>query len=58
MIIQLHYIFNSSELISLSYDDGFFFSCQFVVRADGEYSVYLADPDALVDWEFVEQIVS
>ncbi|CAH0390175.1 unnamed protein product [Bemisia tabaci] len=31
-------------------------NCQFVVRADGEYSVYLADPDALVDWEFVEQI--
>lgn len=33
-------------------------SCQFVVKADGDYSVYLADPDLLVPWESIEQIVS
>lgn len=35
-----------------------FCSCQFVVKADGDYSVYLADPDLLVQWESIEQIVS
>lgn len=31
-------------------------NCQFVVRADGDYSPYMADPDTLVGWDFVEQI--
>ncbi|XP_053972100.1 RING finger protein 10 [Hylaeus volcanicus] len=31
-------------------------SCQFVVTANGNYSLYLIDPDALVDWKLVEQI--
>ncbi|XP_054266755.1 RING finger protein 10 [Macrosteles quadrilineatus] len=31
-------------------------NCQFVVRADTDYSPYLADPDLLVNWEFIEQI--
>lgn len=31
-------------------------SCQFVVTANGNYSLHLADPDVLVDWKFVEQI--
>jgi len=31
-------------------------NCQFVVRADSDYSPYLADPDLLVNWEFIEQI--
>lgn len=31
-------------------------SCQFVVTANGNYSHYLIDPDALVDWKLVEQI--
>lgn len=31
-------------------------NCQFVVRADEDYSVYMGDPDILVDWKFIEQI--
>lgn len=31
-------------------------NCQFVVRADGDYSPYMTDPDTLVGWDFVEQI--
>lgn len=33
-----------------------FFSCQFVVRSDGDYSLYLKDPDLLVDWDLIEQV--
>ena len=32
-------------------------SCQFVVTTNGDYSLYLTDPDALVDWKLVEQII-
>ncbi|KAK9303356.1 hypothetical protein QLX08_004944 [Tetragonisca angustula] len=31
-------------------------SCQFVVSANGNYTVCLSDPDVLVDWNLVEQI--
>ncbi|XP_076245261.1 E3 ubiquitin-protein ligase RNF10 [Calliopsis andreniformis] len=31
-------------------------SCQFVVTANGNYSLYLTDPDTLVDWKLIEQI--
>lgn len=31
-------------------------SCQFVVTANEDYSLYLANPDVLVDWKFIEQI--
>ncbi|KOC64579.1 RING finger protein 10, partial [Habropoda laboriosa] len=31
-------------------------SCQFVVTANGNYTLYLSDPDVLVDWKLVEQI--
>ncbi|XP_045023573.1 RING finger protein 10-like [Daphnia magna] len=31
-------------------------NCQFVVKADEDYTVYLADPDLLVPWETIEQI--
>uniref|UniRef100_A0A161MGB7 E3 ubiquitin-protein ligase RNF10 n=1 Tax=Triatoma infestans TaxID=30076 RepID=A0A161MGB7_TRIIF len=31
-------------------------NCQFVVRASGDYTLNLADPDLLVDWEQVELI--
>ncbi|CAK9796034.1 RING finger protein 10 [Anthophora quadrimaculata] len=31
-------------------------SCQFVVTANGNYQLYLSDPDVLVDWKLVEQI--
>ena len=34
----------------------FFFSCQFLVKED-DYSAYLVDPDILVDWDHIEQIV-
>nr|CAD7445880.1 unnamed protein product [Timema bartmani] len=32
-------------------------NCQFVVKADGDYSVYNTNPDILVDWGLIEQIV-
>lgn len=31
-------------------------NCQFVVKADGNYTPYTSDPDALVNWDFIEQI--
>ncbi|XP_071450809.1 E3 ubiquitin-protein ligase RNF10 [Hetaerina americana] len=31
-------------------------NCQFVVKADGDYSPYANNPDTLVDWDLVEQI--
>lgn len=31
-------------------------SCQFVVRAEGEYGVHAVDPDLLVDWDSIELI--
>ncbi|CAL7947108.1 unnamed protein product [Xylocopa violacea] len=31
-------------------------SCQFVVTSNGNYALYLSDPDVLVDWKLVEQI--
>lgn len=34
------------------------FSCQFIVREGEDYSVHSADPDRLVDWDLVEQVVS
>ncbi len=36
----------------------FYSSCQFVVKeADEDYSVHLADPDLLVDWAKIEQVL-
>lgn len=37
---------------------GDFFSCQFVVTSSGEYKQYMNNPDALVDWDLIEQVVS
>ena len=51
------YLINTNSKIHL-YCTFFHFSCQFVVKADGDYTVYLADPDLLVPWESIEQIVS
>jgi len=31
-------------------------NCQFVVKADGDYTAYLTNPDLLVPWETIEQI--
>uniref|UniRef100_A0A6I8NL11 E3 ubiquitin-protein ligase RNF10 n=1 Tax=Ornithorhynchus anatinus TaxID=9258 RepID=A0A6I8NL11_ORNAN len=31
-------------------------NCQFVVSADQDYTVHFADPDTLVNWDFVEQV--
>jgi len=31
-------------------------NCQFVVNSDGDYKLYMNNPDALVDWDMVEQI--
>ena len=35
----------------------FSFSCQFIVKEDGDYGVHTVDPDKLVDWDMIEQIV-
>lgn len=35
-----------------------FFSCQFVARDDGNYSVHEKNPDILVEWALIEEIVS
>jgi len=32
-------------------------NCQFVVKSSGDYSVHLADPDILVNWDLIEQVV-
>ena len=32
-------------------------SCQFVVKDSGDYTLQATDPDALVDWDLVEQVV-
>lgn len=32
-------------------------NCQFVVKEDGDYSIHTTDPDILVDWELVEEIL-
>lgn len=32
-------------------------SCQFVVSVSGDYSAHTADPDLLVDWNSIEQVV-
>ena len=34
----------------------FSYSCQFVVKSTGDYSVHLSDPDLLVDWDKIEEI--
>lgn len=34
------------------------FSCQFVVKEDGDYTIHNIDPDKLVEWDSVELIVS
>lgn len=33
-------------------------SCQFVVNACGDYKQYMNNPDALVNWDLIEQVVS
>ena len=33
------------------------YSCQFIVKEDGDYSLHTVDPDKLVDWDMIEQIV-
>jgi len=33
-------------------------SCQFVVRHGYDYAVHAIDPDTLVEWDRIEQVVS
>ena len=33
-------------------------SCQFVVSASGNYTVHAGEPDKLVEWRQIEQVVS
>lgn len=32
-------------------------SCQFVVQLGGDYAVNCVDPDLIVDWGLIEQVV-
>ena len=32
-------------------------SCQFVVSASGDYSIHSGDPDKLVEWDRIQQVV-
>ncbi len=34
------------------------FSCQFVVTDDQDYKAHFTDPDTLVNWDCVQQVVS
>lgn len=34
------------------------FSCQFVVSDDQDYKAHFTDPDTLVNWDCVQQVVS
>lgn len=36
----------------------FFYSCQFVVKEDGDYRANILDPDVPIKWEQIEEIVS
>jgi len=49
---------NSSHFSRHSYTKDHYLqaNCQFVVKADGDYTAYLSDPDLLVPWETIEQI--
>lgn len=31
-------------------------NCQFVVKSSGDYKMYMNNPDALVDWDMIEQV--
>lgn len=33
-------------------------SCQFVVTDDQDYKAHITDPDTLVNWDCVQQVVS
>lgn len=33
-------------------------SCQFVVTDDQDYKDHFTDPDTLVNWDYVQQVVS
>lgn len=34
------------------------YSCQFAVKAGKDYSVHAADPDVMVSWDLIEEVVS
>lgn len=34
------------------------FSCQFVVNDEQDYKAHFTDPDTLVNWDCVQQVVS
>ncbi|XP_008505354.1 E3 ubiquitin-protein ligase RNF10 isoform X2 [Equus przewalskii] len=44
---------NSLALLLMVEDE---MSCQFVVSEDQDYTAHFADPDTLVNWDFVEQV--
>ena len=32
-------------------------SCQFIVSTSGDYNIHCGDPDKLVEWNCIEQVV-
>lgn len=51
----MYYIILHNILLTLEF---VIFSCQFVVKEDGDYKVNLMDPDLPLKWEQIEEIVS
>lgn len=33
------------------------FSCQFVIKEGGDYAVNCVNPDVIVDWDLIKQVV-
>jgi len=46
------------KILSSCFRSYYFFSYRFVLKNDGDYSVYLVDSNALVDWNQVVEVVS
>ena len=53
--VYLVYVALKREIYDASFN---VFSCQFVVKEDGDYTIHNLDPDKLVEWDSVELIVS
>lgn len=45
------------QLLSLAFLCILCCSCQFVVRKNGDYAIHTVNPDTLVDWDLIEQVV-
>jgi len=46
------------NMLNMALINNFVNSCQFVVKFGKDYSQWMFDQDEIVDWDFIEQIVS